>query len=346
MKFSVSLSTGFEGLMNPIGFSGPEDFYRQALRCEALGFDSVWGNEHFTTQSYVRKLYPGQVPNFYEPMMVMAALAGVTQRLRLGTALTVLPMHDPVVLIKQALTLDRMSGGRFIMAVGLGAYREEFLAWGGARAAQAHRGAMMDEGLEAIHLLLTERSATFKGRYYDFEGIEMAPKSIRQPFPLWVGGHNMEALRRAARYGSGWIPAWRPVHEMAERIATLKREAEAIGRDPAGIEIAPQFSVTVGRTMEEAERRHLATGLVAHRQSLAYTGRDLSHQVLANLVGSPEVILQKIEVLRGIGVDHCCALMFPTDSVGEMDEQIEWFATEVMARVPGWRMPAVPATGT
>ena len=346
MKFSVCLSTGFEGVMYPIPIARPEDFIAQAQLCERLGYDSVWGNDHITTQDYVRDLFPGKPPNFYEPLVVLAAIAASTKTLKLGTALTVLPMRDPVYLAKQAITLDQMSNGRFIMAVGLGAYREEFLAWGGTRMAKAHRGEMLDEALEAVRLLLTEKSASFKGRYYDFDGIEMAPKSVRQPFPLWIGGHNMEALRRAARYGSGWLPAWRPVHEMAERISTLKREAEALGRDPAEIEIAPQFSVTVGRTMEEAERRHLATGLVAHRQSLAYTGRDLSHQVLANLVGSPEVILQKIEVLRGIGVDHCCALMFPTDSVGEMDEQIEWFATEVMARVPGWRMPAVPATGT
>lgn len=83
----------------------------------------------------------------------------------------------------------------------------------------------------------------------------------------------------------------------------------------------------------------MASGLVAHRQSLAYTGRDLSHQVIANLVGSPEVILEKIEKLRSIGVDHCSALMFPTDSVAEMDEQIEWFAAEIMAKVPGYRRP-------
>jgi alkanesulfonate monooxygenase SsuD/methylene tetrahydromethanopterin reductase-like flavin-dependent oxidoreductase (luciferase family) len=78
---------------------------------------------------------------------------------------------------------------------------------------------------------------------------------------------------------------------------------------------------------------HLASGLAAHRRSLAYTGRDLTQQVVANLVGSPDVILEKIAKLAAIGVDHCSALMFPVNSVAEMDEQVEWFATEVMARV-------------
>ena len=81
----------------------------------------------------------------------------------------------------------------------------------------------------------------------------------------------------------------------------------------------------------------MASGLAAHRRSLAYTGRDLSQQIAANLVGSPDVILEKIAKLAAIGVDHCCALMFPVDSVAEMDEQVEWFAAEIMPRVPSDR---------
>lgn len=333
MKFSVCLSTGFEGVMYPISFAGPRDFIAQAELCERLGYDSVWGNDHITTQNYVRELFPGRPPNFYEPMIVLSSIATVTTHLKLGTALVVLPMRDPVYLAKQAITLDQMSGGRFILAVGLGAYREEFLSWGGARAATARRGDMMDEGLSALKLLLTEPRCSFEGRYYSFRDIEMFPKGIAQPFPLYIGGHNLEAAERAARYGEGWLPGWRPIAELAERIANLKARAAALGRDPARIEIAPQFSVTIDKTLEAAKARYMASGLVAHRRSLAYTGRDLGHQVVANLVGSPDVILEKIATLKAIGVDHCCALMFPAASLGEMNEQIEWFATDVMGKL-------------
>ena len=332
MKFSVCLSTGFEGVMVPIPFAGPEDFMRQGRLCERLGYHSVWGNDHVTTQSYVRALFPDRPPGFYEPMMVLAAIAAVTTTLKLGTALIVLPMREPVYLAKQAITLDQMSNGRFILAVGLGAYREEFVAWGGARVAGARRGDMMDEGIAALRLLFAEPRCSFAGKYYSFEDVEMFPKSRAQPFPLYVGGHNMEALERAARHGRGWLPGWRPLAELKERIATLKARAAELGRDPSEIEIAPQFSVTIDRTLEAAEQRYMASGLVAHRKSLAYTGRDLGHQVVANLVGSPDVILEKVAALHAIGVEHCSALMFPANSVAEMDEQIEWFATEVMAR--------------
>lgn len=330
MKFSVCLSTGFEGVMYPIPFAGPEDFIAQGQLCERLGYHSVWGNDHVTTQDYVRELFPNKPPNFYEPMMVLAAIGATTTRLKLGTALTVLPMHDPVYLAKQAITIDQMTQGRFILGVGLGAYREEFLAWGGSRVAQARRGDMMDEGLASLDLLFREERCSFEGKYYTFKDMEMFPKSRAQPFPLYVGGHNVEAVERAARYGQGWLPGWRPLKEMEERIARLKARAAELGRNPADVEIAPQFSVTVGKTLEEAEERYMSSGLVAHRVSLAYTGRDLSQQVIANLVGSPDVILEKVDKLRAMGVDHCSALMFPADSVSEMNDQVEWFARDVM----------------
>lgn len=332
MKFSVCISTGFEGVMYPIPFGNADDLIRQGILCEKLGYHSVWGNDHITTQDYVRDLFPGQMPNFYEPLIVLAAIGAATKTLKLGTAITVLPMREPVYLAKQAVTLDQVSNGRFIMAVGIGAYREEFAAWGGERVKGARRGDMMDEGLEVLNKLFNEKRSSFNGKYYSYTDLELAPKSIAQPFPLYIGGHNLEAIERAVRYGQGWLGGWRPLKELEERIALIKRRAQELGRDPASIEIAPQFSVTIDKTMEAAEKRYMESGLVAHRQSLAYTGRDLSHQVKANLVGSPDVILEKVAKLKEIGVDHCSALMFPANSVQEMDEQIEWFASDVMAK--------------
>lgn len=329
MKFSICLSTGFEGVMYPIPFTRPEEFIEQARLCERLGYDSVWGNDHVTTQDYVRRSFPGQTPNFYEPLIVLGMCAQATTTLRVGTALLVMPMREPVYLAKQVITLDRMSGGRFMMAVGLGAYREEFAAWG-PRLAKARRGDMLDEGIEAFRKLITEPVASHKGEYYEFEGVEMFPKPVRTPFPLYIGGHNIPALQRAAKFGEGWLPGWRPFPEMQERIVQLKDLTEQHGRPRDAVEVAPQFSMLLARTDEEAEAKYMASGLVAHRESLAYTGRDLSHQVTANLVGSPATVLEKIATLKAMGVDHCSALMIPVDTTAEMNEQIEWFATEVM----------------
>ncbi len=329
MKFSVCLPTGFEGLMHPIPFVRPEDFVRLGRKCEALGYHSVWGNDHVTTQRYVRELYPDTPPAFYEVMITLAFIAAATTTLRVGTAVAMVPMRDPLWLAKEACTLDQLSGGRFMLGVGIGAYREEFEAWAPHLASTARRGDMFDERMSAIRALLTERVASFEGKYVVHRNVEMFPKPRQLPLPVYVGGHNMAAVERAAEWGQGWLPGWRPWPELKERIDHLRDRCELLGRARDAVEVAPQFSVTIAKTPEEAERRYMASGLVAHRQSLAYTGRDLSKQVIANLVGSPDLILEKIAGLEALGVDHCCALMFPAATMAELDEQIEWFARTV-----------------
>ena len=329
MKFSVCLPTGFEGLMHPIPFVRPEDFVRLGRKCEALGYHSVWGNDHVTTQRYVRELYPDTPPAFYEVMITLAFIAAATTTLRVGTAVAMVPMRDPLWLAKEACTLDQLSGGRFMLGVGIGAYREEFEAWAPHLANTARRGDMFDEGMSAIRALLTERVASFEGKYVVHRNVEMFPKPWQSPLPVYVGGHTMAAVERAAEWGQGWLPGWRPWPELKERIDHLRDRCEFLGRSRDAVEVAPQFSVTIAKTPEEAERRYMASGQVAHRQSLAYTGRDLSKQVIANLVGSPDLILEKIAGLEALGVDHCCALMFPAATMAELDEQIEWFARTV-----------------
>jgi probable F420-dependent oxidoreductase len=329
MKFSVCLPTGFEGVMHPIPFVQARDFVSLAQATERLGYDSVWANDHITTQRYVRELYPDTPPSFYEALVTLTAVGMTTERLRLGTALLVPPMREPVYLAKQVATIDQLTGGRFMLAVGIGAYREEFEAWN-PRLGGSRRGEMMDEALAALNLLFTERAASFCGKHYAFKDVELFPKPLQQPYPIWVGGHNLEAVERAARWGHGWLPGWRPFEELRDRITLLRGRAAKLGRSPEAIEIAPQFSVYIANTLEDATDRYMKSGLVAHRQSLAYTGRDLSRQIEANLIGSPDVIRKKVERLRAIGVDHCCALMFPSNTITEMHEQMQWFAEAVI----------------
>ena len=330
MKFSVCLPTGFEGVMHPIPFVSPEDFVRLGRKCEALGYDSVWGNDHITTQQYVRELHPGRPPAFFEVMSTLAFVAATTTRLKVGTAVAVLPMRDPLWLAKEVATIDQLSGGRFLLGVGIGAYREEFAAWAPRIAKTAKRGEMLDEGLAAIRSFFSDRVTNFDGRYYAYRDLEFFPKPRQSPLPIYIGGHNLEAVERAARWGHGWLPGWRPWPELAERIDALKSRCEALRRPRDAVEVAPQFSVTIARTPEEAERRYMASGLVAHRRSLAYTGRDLSKQVIANFVGSPDQMLEKVAALEAIGVDHACGLMFPADSISEYEDQIQWFAETVI----------------
>jgi alkanesulfonate monooxygenase SsuD/methylene tetrahydromethanopterin reductase-like flavin-dependent oxidoreductase (luciferase family) len=103
-----------------------------------------------------------------------------------------------------------------ILELGIGAYREEFGAWAPRLAADARRGEMLDEGLGLICRLFTQAHVTHEGRYYACRNIEMFPKPKQNPFALWIGGHNTQAIERTLRFGTGWLPGWRPWPELEE----------------------------------------------------------------------------------------------------------------------------------
>ncbi len=328
MRFSVQLPTCTEGLVNPVPFATPADFVRLAQAAERLGYDAVWGNDHITAAPYVRTKW-ADPPNFYEVLVTLATVGAHTRRVKLGTAVMVLPLRDPVLLAKQVATLDQFTGGRVILGVGIGAYREEFLAqW--PRLASARRGDLLDEGVAALRTLWTEREASHAGQHYAFEKIELFPKPLQRPLPIYFGGHNEAAVARAARHGQGWLPGWRPFEEVKARVALLRRLTAEAGRDPKSVEAAVQLTMMLGRTREEALARYQKTGMVHHRKSLAHSGRDPALAEANNLIGSPGSILEQLALLRGAGVDHVCAMQFPHDSVAEMIEQMEWFARDVM----------------
>ena len=169
--------------MHPVPFVEPGDFVRLAKKCEALGYDSVWGNDHINSQRYVRDLYPQTPPNFYEVFTTLSFMAAATTTLRFGTAVCVVPMRDPLWIAKQASTFDQLSGGRLMLGVGIGAYREEFEAWAPRLRKEARRGEMLDEGMAAIRALFSERVVNFSGKYYAYTDLEMAPKPRQDPLP-------------------------------------------------------------------------------------------------------------------------------------------------------------------
>ncbi|OGR90268.1 MAG: hypothetical protein A2V88_08550 [Elusimicrobia bacterium RBG_16_66_12] len=328
MKFGVQLPTGMEAMSIPTPFFRPDDFFAMARTLEWLGYDSLWGNDHYAPQEYIRGMY-ATTPNFFEVMTVLTAAAAVTSRIEVGTSVLVLPMRDIIPIAKQVATLDQLSGGRLLLGVGIGAYREEFAA---ARPdlVGANRGAMLEEGLELLGRLFSETAVTHHGRHYHVKSIDVVPKPARRPFPILVGGHQKATLDRVVRYGQGWIPGWRPLDELKEWIAILRDKAAAAGRDPASIVVAPQFSCFLGRTQEQAEARYKESGMVQHRVSLAYTGRDPVLAMANNLIGSPEHVLEKVERLHEIGVDHLSAMSLTVGSVSGFSEQVHWFAEEVM----------------
>lgn len=334
LKFGVHIPTCIEGMMYPVPFAKPEDVLPTAQLAERVGFDSVWGNDHMTTQRYVQREWP-EPPNFYEPLITFTWVAARTERIKLATGIIVLPMRTMPVLAKQVATLDQLSGGRVILGVGTGAYREEYEAlYPDAR--DARRGEIVDEGMRALRLLFTERKASFSGKHVRFQDVECFPKPRQAPLPMYAGGNHPEVRRRAGEYGEGWMPAVLSPEEIARGVDDVHRAAARAGRDGAPIDIAPQFACSIGRTHDEAVTRFHGSQLYKHLESLKRS--TLREQTggfeQRNLIGSPAEICERIRAYQQAGVTTLSGLLFVANTVPEMQEAIDLFGREV---IPSFR---------
>lgn len=335
MKFGVGLPTCTAGMMYPVPFATPTEIVRVAIEAEQLGYYEVAGNDHINTQRYVRATWPDP-PDFYEPLITYAYCAAHTSVLRFVTGVVVLPMRHPVLLAKQVATLDRFSNGRLILGVGIGAYREELEA-AYPDLAPVPRAELMSEGMAALRILFRERRASFAGNHYRFHDLEMFPKPLQDPFPIYSSGNAEGAIERAARYGQGWLPAGLGPDRIRDGKAKLERYARAAGRDPSEIEIALQLIVCLGDDEGKAREKFEGSQLYHHLVSLQQStlkGIDVETYVRVNLVGPPDQVIAKIAALEEAGVGHLCGLYFVGNTVHEMLEQVRAFANHVLPIFP------------
>jgi probable F420-dependent oxidoreductase len=332
MRFGLGVPTGTEGLMYPVPYADPEQAVRLAVEAERLGFDGVWGNDHVTTQRYVREEF-AEPPRYYDPYLYLAYVAAETTTLHLATAITVLAFRNPVVLAKQAATLDQLSKGRFKLGVGIGAYREETEAmWPGAR---IHRGRQADEYIQALQLLFTERRASYEGEFVRFTDVESFPKPRQNVLPILSGGNSEGSRDRAARFAQGWIPAVLTPDELATALADIRARAAAHGRElPADFDVAPQLSVSVGRDTADAIANFEQSQLYQHMRSLSTStlkDQDTADFASRNLIGGAQQMLDQVHAYAEAGVTTLSALLFARNTVDETIDEMAWFAENVIA---------------
>lgn len=333
MRYGLGVPTGTEGMMYPVPYADIDQAVNLAVTAEQAGFHSVWGNDHLTTQAYVRDDFP-EAPNFFDPWLYLANVAARTTTLRLATCITVLPFRHPVVLAKQAATLDQLSHGRLIMGAGIGAYREEYEAlWPGTK---LNRGQHAKESLTALSLLFTQRRASFDGRWVSFHDVECYPKPVQQPLPVLSGGNSPGSRRRAATLATGWLPACLTPEEIRSGLDEMRSIASDEGRElPAGFEIAVQLGVAIGRTHEEAEKAFERSQVHRHLVSLSQsTLKDQAGGTMAdrNLIGTVDEVRERIDTYANAGVTTLAGLLFAADTVAETEQAVLQFGEKVIAR--------------
>ncbi len=212
---------------------------------ESEGVESVWGVEHVVVADAYEPNYPysadGRMPSspgaipMPDPLEVLAHLAATTTQLRLGTCVVVAPLHSPAVLAKRAATLDLLSGGRFLLGLGIGWQREEYAAVG---AAFDRRGERLEECVGAMRALWSEQPATFVGRTVSFRDVHLTLSPTTGEVPIVLGGNSEPAIRRAGRIANGWFPYTIGPDELGRGAELLRQSAAAAGRSAQAIEIS------------------------------------------------------------------------------------------------------------
>ena len=226
----------------------PENFSEWARTTEALGYHFLGVSDHLALTKDVYSQYPAP---FYDPFTLLAWLSGITTRLELATTVAILPYRSPLHLARLGANLDRLSGGRFILGVGVGWAREEFEVLG---IPFDKRGAIADEYLEALLELWTKDEASYQGRFVRFENVQTGPRPVTTPHPpVWVGGGSDAAMRRAARFGDAWHPIRIRVSWLEEKAAELASLAQSMGRPTP--RLCPRILLRLTERPEGASRR-------------------------------------------------------------------------------------------
>ncbi|MEO5901158.1 MAG: LLM class F420-dependent oxidoreductase [Ilumatobacteraceae bacterium] len=226
-----------------------------ATRAERLDFESLWTVEHVVVPSGYESKYPydpsgkmaGGAEEFDlpDPLIWLAFVASITEKIKLATGILIVPQRNPVVLAKEVASLDALSGGRMVLGVGVGWLEEEFEALG---IPFADRGRRLDDYIEAMRALWTQDKAAVNNTYASFDNCISRPRPIHGTVPIVVGGHSRAAARRAARLGDGFFPGNGKLDEVAGVFDVFRAECATLGRDPSEVELTAGGG---GRTVDD-----------------------------------------------------------------------------------------------
>lgn len=277
-------------------------------RAEALGFHSAWVVEQVV----------GAIPSL-EPIELLTYAAAVTTRLRLGSAVLLTALRDPVHTAKSLTTLDHLSGGRLMVGVGLGGQPAVYPAYG---LTAERRAARFAEGLEVMKRLWTEPRVTFEGQFFRLTNLPQEPKPVQTPHPpLWFGAHHPNALERTARLGDGFMGAGSlSTAKFADEVQVLRGLLSKAGRDAAAFPIAKRVYIAVDRDRARAGRR------LTEWFGAFYGRPQMAEEV--SVWGSPEDCLAGLRQVTAAG-----AGMLMLNPVFDDMEHLELFASEIAPKI-------------
>lgn len=292
----------------------PDSYRRFAERAEQVGFDSIWAPDRIASSS-------AGLP-ILELVTALATFAACTTRIALGAGVALVAAREPVLLARQLASIDYLSGGRLLVATGLGENRADFEATGADFDRRAKRA---DEAIQVMRAVWRQGPGEDVGRDHSLRGlwVEPAPSRAGGP-PIWVGGTSAPALRRAGRVGDGWYAVFVTPDQYRESVSRISAVAREAARDPGRLDWSLLVWISVGRDRAAAVERA--------QQSLARRlGRQLPPERLLSIAaaGTPDDCVRTLLEYHRAGVRH-----FVLNQVHEGDALEEMEALHSQVVVP------------
>lgn len=291
-------------------FSSAAAYWRWVDFCEDAGIDSIWQTDRII----------GMEPHL-EALATMAALAGRTRRLKFGMNVLSLGQRDPVLVAKQCATIDFLSSGRLLPAFGVGADRSpEWVAMG---LDPKTRGAKTDEALEIIRRLWTQDKVNFDGKHYRLIDATISPKPIQAELPMWIGGSSPAAIRRTARFGTGWQGGAETPAAAGKVVAAIKAALAEAERTIDEDHYGAGFPFRIGRAQDVPS---LAGTIKMYRDYLGIDPMDYF------AIGDADAVIRRIGDYVDAGVSKF--VMRPVaDGDADIMAQTELLVREVLPEV-------------
>jgi probable F420-dependent oxidoreductase len=298
-----------------------------AKKADALGFDYVTAQDHPVIPKASSTLI---APRWYDAIATLSFVAAFTKRVRLVTSVLVLPYRNPFTVAKSMATLDVLSRGRAVMGAGVGHMKPEFEALG---VSYDERGPITDEYIRIIQGLWREPAFTYQGKYYQSRDMVLSPKPLQRPLPIWAGGNERPAVRRAYSLCQGWAPFLMKPGQMKSLTDYGRGVAKESGRDPDIAVIAPIGPVLRN---EVAAPKRSAEQIEARVKQIAGDSEYYQRLVRRNLetasaLTTPEDIHEQIKTWKAAGATHF-NVNFRYRELSHLTEAIDWFAKEVMPK--------------
>lgn len=290
-------------------FQTTAGFWRWVDLCEQGGVDSLWQSDRLVSRAPV-----------LESMTALAAIAGRTRRMKFGVNVIAVAMRDPVLLAKQCATIDVLSGGRMLPGFGIGSPRGA--EWNAMHLDVTTRGKKTDEALEIISRLWKGEKLTYAGTHYHLTDASISPLPAQANIPMWIGGSSDAAVRRTAKYGTGWQAGAETPEAVGRVIAAIKEAVAKLGRSIDEDHYGAAFAFRFGAQDDPG-----AVKVMERYQ--ARTGRDASAHFV---FGDANAIVDRIA--RYVAHDASkFVLRIAADGDDDMYAQTKRFVEDVLPRM-------------